>query len=208
MVVDGAGWSWVEVDGAAWSWVHGLVIPKAKLFIHEDCKIGVKCFSTFAGKHLYRSVFFNKYSCRMQLKPIFIQKEVPALVFSWQLSEIFNNNFFKERKKALLWEKKHCYKKRGSDIYRKSNYATFFVTSPRFLYSSKALAQFIVTTGLSVSDGPISILSDIVISLRKSHEIIFVTYFWKTKNTCERCFWDVSEMSRKSHLFWDMPKTS
>ena len=48
----------------------------------------------------------------MQLKPIFIQKEVPALVFSWQLSEIFNNNFFKERKKALLWEKKHCYKKR------------------------------------------------------------------------------------------------
>ena len=109
---------------------------KAKLFIHEDCKIGVKCFSTFAGKHLYRSVFFNKYSCRMQLKPIFIQKEVPALVFSWQLSEIFNNNFFKERKKALLWEKKHCYKKSGSDIYRKSNYTTFFVTSPRFLYFS------------------------------------------------------------------------
>ena len=76
----------------------------------------------------------------MQLKPIFIQKEVPALVFSWQLSEIFNNNFFKERKKALLWEKKHCYKKRGSDIYRKSNYA-------RFLYFSKESAQFIVTTG-------------------------------------------------------------
>ena len=38
----------------------------------------------------------------MQLKPIFIQKELPALVFSWQLSEIFNNDFFKERKKALL----------------------------------------------------------------------------------------------------------
>ena len=75
----------------------------------------------------------------MQLKPIFIQKEVPALVFSWQLSEIFNNNFFKERKKALLWEKKHCYKK--------STYATFFVTSPRFLYFNKELAQFIVTTG-------------------------------------------------------------
>ena len=57
---------------------------------------------------------------------------------------------------------------------------------------------------LSVSDGPTSILSDIVISLRKLHEIIFVTYFWKTKNTCERCFWDVSETSRKRHLFWDM----
>ena len=42
----------------------------------------------------------------MQLKPIFIQKEVPALVFSWQLSEILNNNFFKERKKAL-YEKRN-----------------------------------------------------------------------------------------------------
>ena len=31
----------------------------------------------------------------MQLKPIFIQKEVPVQVFSLQLSEIFNNNFLK-----------------------------------------------------------------------------------------------------------------
>ena len=41
----------------------------------------------------------------MQLKPIFIQKEVPALVFSWQLSEILNNNFFKERKKSIVMRK-------------------------------------------------------------------------------------------------------
>ena len=61
---------------------------------------------------------------------IFIQKEVPALVFSWQLSKIFNNDFFKER----CYKKKSSYKKRGSDIYRKSNYATFYLTSPRFLY--------------------------------------------------------------------------
>ena len=47
----------------------------------------------------------------------------------------------------LKREKKHCYKKRGSDIYRKSNYATFYVTSPRFLYFSKELAQFIVSAG-------------------------------------------------------------
>ena len=33
----------------------------------------------------------------------------------------------------LKREKKHCYKKRGSDIYRKSNYASFDLTSPRFL---------------------------------------------------------------------------
>ena len=31
----------------------------------------------------------------MQLKPIFIQKEVPTQVFSGQLSEIFTNNFLK-----------------------------------------------------------------------------------------------------------------
>ena len=61
----------------------------------------------------------------MQLKPTFFKKGVPALVFSWQLSEIFNNNFFKERKKTLLWEKKHCCEKRGSEIYGQSNHATF-----------------------------------------------------------------------------------
>ena len=57
---------------------------------------------------------------------------------------------------------------------------------------------------LSVSDGPTSILLDIVITLRKSHEIIFVTYFRKTKNTCERCFWDVSETSQKKDIFLEM----
>ena len=104
-------------------------------------------FLNIRRKTLNRGVLFDKYSCHMQLKPIFIQKEVPALVFSWQLSEIFKNNFFKERKKALLWKEKHSYKKRGSDIYRKSNYAVFYGTSPRYLYFSKKLAQFIVTTG-------------------------------------------------------------
>ena len=94
---------------------------------------------------------FNKYTRRIQLKPIFIQKEVPALAFSWQSSEILIKNFFKERKKTLLWEKKYCYKKRGSDIYRKSTYATLFVTSPRFLCFSKELAQFIVTTGCFIN---------------------------------------------------------
>ena len=46
--------------------------------------------------------FLINISCGMQLKPIFTKKEVPTLVFSRQSSEIFNNNFFKERKKALL----------------------------------------------------------------------------------------------------------
>ena len=83
-------------------------------------------------------------------------------MLSWQLSEIFNNNFFKKRKKALLWEKKHSYKKHGSDIYRKSNYATFLVTSRRFLYFSKELAQFII-------------------SRKKSLKVVNNTYNWVLK---------------------------
>ena len=93
-------------------------------------------------------------------------------MFSWQLSEIFNNNFFKERKKALLWEKKHCYKKRGSHIYCKSNYATFLVTSPRFLYFSKELAQFII-------------------SRKKSLKVVNNTYYWVLK------IFDLPKLSRR-----------
>ena len=99
-------------------------------------KLDVKCFSTFTGKHLYRSALFIKYSCSRQLKPIFIQIDVLALVFSWQLSEIFNNFFLKSIFKR---KKKHCYEKRGTDIYHKSNYAIF--TSPRFLYFSTFLSD-------------------------------------------------------------------
>ena len=55
----------------------------------------------------------------MQLKPIFIQKEVPVMVFPDSYLKFLTKTFLKR-------EKKHCYKKRGSDIYRKSNHATFF----------------------------------------------------------------------------------
>ena len=40
------------------------------------------------------SVLLINVVADLQLKPIFIQKEVLALVFFWQLPEIFNNNFF------------------------------------------------------------------------------------------------------------------
>ena len=65
--------------------------------------------------------------------------------------KFWTTTFLKREKKVLLWEKKYCYKKRGSDIYRKSTYATLFVTSPRFLCFSKELAQFIVTTGCFIN---------------------------------------------------------
>ena len=41
-------------------------------------------------------------------------------MFSWQLSKILTTTF-------CNFEKKHCYKNRGSDIYRKSNYTTFYL---------------------------------------------------------------------------------
>ena len=125
-------------------------------------------------------------------------------------------------------KKKHCYKKRKSDIYQKSNYATFYLTSPRFLYFSTVhsdsglymiiylqlrfddrwLAKTLTKMSiywyswhiwlismhcsqktfhfLSVSNDHTSVLPDIVITLRRSDEIIFVGYFWKTANACER----------------------
>ena len=71
----------------------------------------------------------------MQLKPIFIRKEVLALAFSWQLSAIFSNNFFKEKKKYCYKKKEHCYKKQIS-IANQMLITQLFITSPRFLYSS------------------------------------------------------------------------
>ena len=38
----------------------------------------------------------------MELKPIFIQKEVLVRVISGQLSEIFNNNFLKRKKSIAI----------------------------------------------------------------------------------------------------------
>ena len=116
----------------------------------------------------------------MQLKPIFIQKKVPALVFSWQLSEILN------KKSSVTW-KKYCYKKRGSDIYRKSTYATFFVTLSRFLYFSKELAQFIVTTGIYS-----------FISRKKSLKVVNSTLtigFWRAL-TCQNSHVHISQLGR------------
>ena len=60
---------------------------------------------------------------------------------------------------------------------------------------------------LSVSNGYTSILSDILITLQKSRETIFSWVFLKITNTCKRCFWDVSEMSRNTHLFWNIKTT-
>ena len=215
-----------------------------------------------------------------KLSPSLFKKRFQHWCFRDRYLRFLTTNFFKEREKAVLREKKHYYKKRGSDIYRKSTYATFFVTSSRFLYFRKELAQFIVTTGihsfisrkkslkvvnstltigfwryltcqishvdmsppgrldwlipmqcshktfhfLSVSDGATSILSDILISLRKSHEIIFVTYLENQKYLREmflrrlrdvtektsflRYARDVLKTSHKRHLFWDVFGTS
>ena len=54
----------------------------------------------------------------MQLKPTFIQKEIPALVFSRQISKIFNNNFFKDRKKKNFYKKKSIVMRKKKIVIR------------------------------------------------------------------------------------------
>ena len=80
----------------------------------------------------------------LQLKPIFIQKDVLPLVFSWQLSELSNDNFFK----------KHCYQKESTvnkNVYQISitNLITqlYICLCQDFCIS----AQFWVTTGYMLS---------------------------------------------------------
>ena len=56
---------------------------------------------------------------------------------------------------------------------------------------------------LSVSNGPTSILSDIVITLWKSHEIIFVGYFWKPKILARDVF-ETSQRRREKDIFFEI----
>ena len=67
----------------------------------------------------------------MQLKLIFIH-----WCFRDSYLSFLRRTFLKRGKTHCYEKNKHCHKKRGSDIYRKSNYATFYVNSPRFLYFS------------------------------------------------------------------------
>ena len=62
---------------------------------------------------------------------------------------------------------------------------------------------------LSVSNGLTSILSDISITLWKSHETIFVCILKKPEIlACDVFACDVSETSRNRNFFWDIFETS
>ena len=136
----------------------------------------------------------------------------------------------------MLWEKKHCYKKLGSDIYCKSNYATFFITSPRFLCFSEELAQFIVTTGCFISRKiSLKVVNHLLLSFDNPwiaktltgqtwlidiyamfpQNVSFLECFWRShvkdvtqKTSFLKCFWDVLKTSQKRHLFWDVSERS
>ena len=84
-----------------WTMLVNNVEPFFNPFIWRRCSY--KCFSTLAGKHLCQNFRFNKCICRSATWAYLYSKEVTALVFSWQLSEIFNNNFVKE----------YCYKSKS-----------------------------------------------------------------------------------------------
>ena len=61
-------------------------------FISGRCSY--KCFST-QEYTCARVSFLINVVAGLRIKSIFFQKEVPTQVFSWQLSEILKNNFFK-----------------------------------------------------------------------------------------------------------------
>ena len=85
-----------------------------------------KCFSPFVGKHLYQSVSFDK--CTDTLTLSLFKKRFRHWCFPDSYLKFLIITFFK----SIVTRKKHCYKKRGSDTYRKHHYATFYLTSLRF----------------------------------------------------------------------------
>ena len=72
-----------------------------QLFIHEDCKIGVKCFSSFAGKYLYQSVFLINIvvACNLSLS---LSKKHRDWCFLDIYLKFSTTTFLKREKKALL----------------------------------------------------------------------------------------------------------
>ena len=68
---------------------------RTKFFIHlfQDCKIGVliNIFQRLQENTYATMPFLINIVADLQLKPIFIQKDVPSQVFYWKLFEILNN---------------------------------------------------------------------------------------------------------------------
>ena len=63
----------------------------------------LKNFAKFIGKHLCRSLFFNKVA---DLKPAtLLKKETPTQVFSCEFCEIFKNTFPTEHFQAAASDK-------------------------------------------------------------------------------------------------------
>ena len=75
-------------------------------FIHEDCQIGVKCLSTFAGKHLDQSVFLINIVVACNLSLSLFKKRFRQWCFPDSFLKFLTTTFLKR-------EKKHCYKKRS-----------------------------------------------------------------------------------------------
>ena len=64
--------------------------------------------------------------------------------------KFLTTTFLKRKKKGTIIRKKALFKKRGSDIHRKSNYASFYLTSPRSLHFSTAYRDNGLCVALSV----------------------------------------------------------
>ena len=85
---------------------------KAKLFIHEDCKIGVKCFSTSQENTSTGVSFLINKVAASNLSLSLFKKRFSHWCFTGSYLNFLTTTFLKReksivaRKKALLWEKK------------------------------------------------------------------------------------------------------
>ena len=85
---------------------HTYFFEKQKFYVRSSqrrCSVKkdvLRNFAKFTGKHLYRSLFFNKVAGLSN----FIEKEALAQVFSCEFSEISNNTFFTEHLLATASE--------------------------------------------------------------------------------------------------------
>ena len=99
----------------------------AKLFIHEQCKIGLNV-SQYSQENTFIGVsFLINIVVAWKLSLSLFKKRFHHWCFRDRYLRFLTTNFFKEREKAVLREKKHCYKKRGylSQIYLRNFFCNF-----------------------------------------------------------------------------------
>ena len=101
--------------------------------LQSFCNIGV---SQHSQENASTSASFLN---SLQLQAILIKKGAPALVLFWQLKFLITAFL-----NLIRFEKKPCYKKRGSDTYQKSNYASFYMNFDKISVFWQRVIQILI----------------------------------------------------------------